>query len=306
VGISVKGETSGTGGPYGLTVILSCLVAGLVFAGTPSDVKFFDSNGIPIRYVTSGEGEAVVLIHGWMSDATMWGRDPAGKPKLSPLPGFKVIAIDCRGHGESGKPYLAKDYGAAMAEDVLRLLDHLRAKRAHLVGYSMGAFIVGKIAAESPDRVISAIYAAQAPLMKGSDNSSTEVDAFVRAVDAGKGMASYVIESTPASRPKPTQAQAEAYAKFIFAGKDLKALAAAGRSFPDLAVFPAALARAKIPTLFLYGDKEAESTQKRIAHWRTLMPAQEKVIPGADHVTTLTNPDFGPALVGFLKARKSG
>lgn len=43
----------------------------------------FDSNGVRIRYVTEGAGEAVVLIHGLMADSSMWGRDPSGNTRLN-------------------------------------------------------------------------------------------------------------------------------------------------------------------------------------------------------------------------------
>jgi pimeloyl-ACP methyl ester carboxylesterase len=46
----------------------------------------------------------------------------------------QVIAMDCRGHGRSGKPHGASAYGIEMVNDVTRLLDHLHVKKAHVVG----------------------------------------------------------------------------------------------------------------------------------------------------------------------------
>ena len=111
----------------------------------------FDSNGVKIRYVTEGKGVPIVFIHGWMGDSTTWGRDKAGNTKLNTTDaaGFQLIALDCRGHGKSDKPHEPEKYGAEMAADVVRLLDHLKLEKAHLIGYSMGAFIAGKVAAES-------------------------------------------------------------------------------------------------------------------------------------------------------------
>src|SRR5262245_48447266 len=83
----------------------------------------FDSNGVKIRYVTEGKGEAVVLIHGWMGDCSSWGRDRSGNAKLKEVDGFQLIALDCRGHGKSDKPRDPTKYGPEMAEDVVRLLD---------------------------------------------------------------------------------------------------------------------------------------------------------------------------------------
>lgn len=282
----------------GLTLVGSSLAA----EGT------FNSKGVSIRYVTEGQGEAVVLIHGWQSDSGMWGKDQAGNTKLdaSGAPGFKVIALDCRGHGKSGKPHDPAKYGAEMAMDVLRLLDHLKIKRAHLVGYSSGAFLIGTVAATAPDRVLSIVYAGQGPLIKGvSSLNFSEADAFAKTVDEGKSLGQYIIDITPANRPKPTLAQAEAYAKFVYGGKDLKALAASGKRFKDLAVDAKALKKCKAPVLFLYGGEESAYVKKCVALARgVLVGSKEKVVAGGDHMTTLIKPEFGLSLVEFLKANK--
>ena len=73
------------------------------------------------------------------------GPGPSGNTRLdtSGTNGFQLIALDCRGHGKSDKPHDPAEYGPEMAADVVRLLDHLRIEKAHLLGYSSGAFIAG-------------------------------------------------------------------------------------------------------------------------------------------------------------------
>lgn len=268
----------------------------------------FDSNGTKIHYASAGEGETVVLIHGWMSDCTMWGNDGKGNPKLSvePLPGFRVVALDCRGHGKSDKPHDPKRYGAEMAADVVRLLDHLKVKKAHLVGYSMGAFIVGKVAAMAPERVSSAIYGGQVPLIEGAPASgSTETDLFAKAVDSGEDLGSYVLAVMPPDMPKLTPAMAKIAAQMMFKGKDVKALAAAGRSFDGLVVRAEDLRKCKAPALFIYGANETGHLAERVAHAREVLGQGEvKVVAGANHSTTLTKPEFGLTLVEFIKAHR--
>ena len=148
-----------------LTVlVVCCLVPRPVDAA--DDV--FDSNGVKIRYVTEGKGEAVVLIHGWMGDSSMWGRDRVRQHQTQTgADGFQLIALDCRGHGKSDKPHDPEKYGPEMAADVVRLLDHLKIEKAHLIGYSSGAFIAGKVAATHPERVLSVVYGGQAPVIAG-------------------------------------------------------------------------------------------------------------------------------------------
>lgn len=280
----------------------------LVICALPRFVadETFDSKGVKIRYVTAGEGEPVVLIHGWMGDSSTWGRDAAGNTKLDvgSVPGFQFVALDCRGHGKSDKPHEREKYGAQMAEDVVRLLDHLKLKKAHLVGYSMGAFIAGNVAAKHPDRVISVVYGGQAPLIAGEANGSAEVEAFAKAAEGDGDMGEYFRTVTPPDRPKPTLEQANVYAKLMFNGKDLKALAAAGRSFPELAVKRDDLKKISARAIFLYGEKDP--SRSRIEALQKSFPGSGiKMIPKADHMTTLGNREFWVTLIEFLHAHKA-
>jgi pimeloyl-ACP methyl ester carboxylesterase len=285
-------------------VILSVWALGAAQpAGPPTEIGFFDSNGAKIRYAVAGEGEPVVLIHGWMADASMWGRDAKGNPKLNPPPGFRLIALDCRGHGQSDKLHDRALYGPEMAMDVIRLMDHLKIPKAQLVGYSMGAFIVGKIAATHPDRVISAVYGGQVPLVIGAPPSgSRETAVFAKAAEEGKGMGSYILEIFPPGRLKPTPEQANVLAEFMLKGKDAKALAAAGLSFDDLQVAEKDLAACPAPALFIYGSLESEHLKGRVEALRkALSRADVVVIEGSDHVTVLTRSAFGDSIREFLR-----
>ena len=133
-----------------LTLICSML-SGLTFA---ADAHHFDSDGVKIRYFSDGQGDALVLIHGFSGSAdTAWIR-PGVFDALADS-GFRVIALDNRGHGGSDKPHEPDAYGVNMAEDVRRLLDHLDLERAHVVGYSMGAKIANTFRSRHPQRVIT-------------------------------------------------------------------------------------------------------------------------------------------------------
>jgi pimeloyl-ACP methyl ester carboxylesterase len=272
----------------------------------PAADATFDSNGVKIHYVTEGAGVPVVLIHGWMGDSSMWGRDWAGNTKLKGADGFQVIALDCRGHGKSDKPHDPKQYGPEMAADVVRLLDHLKLEKAHLIGYSSGAYIVGRVAATHPDRVLSVVYGGQAPVTGAKPSHFSECEAFAKAVDEGQDLGSYLIAITPANRPKPTEAQAKAIAKFLYGGKDVKAFAAAGRGFKDLEVTGEQLKKCSAPTLFIYGGNESDFVKGRIAAVHKLLGRGDvKVIDGGDHITTLAKPEFAAALERFLQTGKA-
>jgi len=120
-------------------------------------MDFFDSDGVRIAYIdvapSSGAGDPVLLIHGFASNhavnwlGTMWVKTLTGA-------GYRAIALDNRGHGQSGKPYDPAAYTpAVMAEDARRLLDHLAIERADVMGYSMGARIAACLAVRHPERV---------------------------------------------------------------------------------------------------------------------------------------------------------
>lgn len=130
----------------------AALFLGGVMAARADD---FDSAGVRIHYTVQGRGEPVILVHGLYSSAWMNWDLPGTTRELARH--FQVIEFDNRGHGESGKPGAEGQYGQKMAEDVVRLMDHLHIARARLVGYSMGGMIVMKLLTLHPERVSLAV-----------------------------------------------------------------------------------------------------------------------------------------------------
>ena len=123
------------------------------------DMNIFDSDGVRIAYLDQGEGSPILLIHGFASNAQVnWG-NTSWVTSLTRA-GFRVIAIDNRGHGESEKLYETTAYGGAtMAEDARRLLDHLGIAQADVMGYSMGARVAAFMVLAHPERVRSVVFA---------------------------------------------------------------------------------------------------------------------------------------------------
>lgn len=288
----------------GVWAIAILLCTGLVVA----DDLMFDSNGVKIRYVIEGTGKPVVLIHGWMADSSMWGMEPSGETKLQGVEGFQLIALDCRGHGKSDKPLDPAKYGPEMAADVWRLMDQLKIEKAHLIGYSSGAYIAGYVAANHPERVLSVIYGGQAPITEGAKAADfSEVEAFAQIVEEGKDLGSYIIAITPPDRPKPTEEQAKLFAELMYGGKDVKAFAVAGQSFKELEVTGENLRKCTAPVLFIHGANESKHVKHRVAVVRELLGRGElTIIDGGDHITTLAKPEFGSAILEFLRSVEGG
>lgn len=117
----------------------------------------FDHGGVEIAYLDEGEGDPVVLIHGFASNKVVNWVYPTWISELKKH-GYRVVALDNRGHGESSRLYDPANYAiAAMAGDVVALMDHLDIERADLMGYSMGARITGWLAYTRPMRLRSVI-----------------------------------------------------------------------------------------------------------------------------------------------------
>ena len=113
----------------------------------------FNSDGVEIAYEMAGEGEPILLIHGFASTGRVNWWD-TGWVKTLTEAGRRVITIDNRGHGNSEKLYDPVFYpGSEMAEDARRLLDHLGIDQADVMGYSMGARISAYLTMNNPGRV---------------------------------------------------------------------------------------------------------------------------------------------------------
>jgi pimeloyl-ACP methyl ester carboxylesterase len=112
-------------------------------------------NGVEIAYLDEGSGESgcVVLVHGFASNANVNWVETGWLRHLT-REGFRVIAVDNRGHGESQKFYDVADYSLEkMAADIDGLMTHLELSSAHIIGYSMGARITMRFCGLFPQRV---------------------------------------------------------------------------------------------------------------------------------------------------------
>ena len=115
--------------------------------------RFADIDGVRVHYQEKGAGAPLVLLHGYTALTFAW------KDVFDPLSEqFRVIAVDLKGFGFSGKP--DGDYARrAQADLVIRLLDQLKIDRAILCGNSMGGEISMHAAVRHPDRVSALILA---------------------------------------------------------------------------------------------------------------------------------------------------
>jgi pimeloyl-ACP methyl ester carboxylesterase len=117
----------------------------------------FHNGAVEIAYLDEGEGDPILLVHGFASSKNVNWVYPAWVSELRKS-GRRVVALDNRGHGDSGKLYDPAQYSiAAMAGDVLALMDHLKIARADVMGYSLGARMTAWLGRNEPERLRSAI-----------------------------------------------------------------------------------------------------------------------------------------------------
>lgn len=120
-------------------------------------MQSFKHDGFELSFIDEGQGDPILLIHGFASTHYVNWVAPGWVKTLRDA-GFRVIALDNRGHGRSTKSHDEAVYTPRrMAGDAAALLDHLDIPKAHVMGYSMGARISAFLALEHPAKVATLI-----------------------------------------------------------------------------------------------------------------------------------------------------
>lgn len=271
-----------------------CLITG----ADAAEEQFFASAGVRIRYIEEGRGEPVVLVHGYTSNAeAQWAW--TGVPQALAAR-YRVIALDARGHGRSGKPHDAAQYGPEMGFDILRLLDRLGIARAHIIGYSMGAHIVAQLLTTHPERFLTATLGGAPGRFSWSLEDQQRVDREAAEMEQGL-LRSQILRLWPNGEPPPNEAWIRELSAAQLAGQDVRALAAVRRSNPAQVVALAQMAAVTVPTLGVVGT--ADPYLGSFMELRARMPQLELVtIEDASHASAPRRPEFAQAILVFLRA----
>ena len=249
----------------------------------------FNSDSVEIAFDDVGQGEPVLLIHGFASNGRVNWVD-TGWVKTLLDGGFRVITMDNRGHGESEKLYNPDLYPAAeMAEDARRLLDHLEIPRAHVMGYSMGARIAAFLTITHPSRVGAAVFAGLASRMITGVGGGPEI---AKALEA-------------ASLLDVTDVSARTFRVFAEQTRgDLKALAACIRS-SRVKITVEMLATIKTPVLVVVGEKDDVAGE--IGPLLAAIPGATGVtLPRRNHMNAVGDRQYKEAVLTFLGAHLLG
>jgi pimeloyl-ACP methyl ester carboxylesterase len=246
----------------------------------------FSHDDVEIAFLDEGDGEPIVLVHGFASNKEINWVGPGWVSTLT-RGGRRVIALDNRGHGASSKLYDPAAYHSSlMAGDVRALLDHLGLQRADVMGYSMGARIAAYLALEHPDRVRSVVFGGLGiRLVEGVGLPDTIANALEAPSLADVG--------------DPTARMFRAFAEQT--KSDLRALAACLRGSRQT-LSRAEVERIAVPVLVAVGGEDpiAGSPQELAA---LIRGARAFVIPGRDHMLAVGDKAFKSAVLDFLAAR---
>jgi pimeloyl-ACP methyl ester carboxylesterase len=257
-----------------------------------------DSAGVPIYYEIAGEGPPILLVHGFLSSLEGLWRN-SGWIEFLVGRGRSVIAMDCRGHGRSGKPYEAAAYeDPRIPRDVLAVMDVAGLQRVDLMGYSMGGAIALALLARFPERFRSVVVGgAGLPVAPRNPELGAAIAAALEADDVST-------ISNPVARFFREFAESRAHNPNSLAdlNPDLRALAAIARGGGLRSISDAekeALKQIQVPLLVVVGDKDpALPDAQRLSD--TVPSAQLVLLPGEDHLSAVPSAAYKEAVAIFL------
>lgn len=264
------------------------------YLGYEVEGEYFEAKGVRLHYTVQGEGEPLILLHGFAMNSDLTWRHGGLIDRLAEH--YQVIAMDCRGHGYSGRPACEEDYGIEMMNDVVRLMDHLGIEKAHVAGNSMGSIIVIKMLATYPERMITAIPCGMGYPQRDSPN----MEAVLRLADS--------LENDGGFRPllehlypdgNPSWYRVAAVDTLVGYMNDSRALTCVARSLVDLEAYPEDLMRANVPTLTVIG--EWDPLLQDVPPLEAYLPWHETaIVPGATHFTLTDSVETADIMLAFL------
>jgi len=251
----------------------------------------FQSGGFTLAYddvrPEGGETGTVVLVHGFATNrAENWRR--LGWLGAFERKGWRAVALDLRGHGESDKPHEASAYArTAMAGDVIALMDRLDLRRVDLMGYSMGSHLALSIALARGDRVANLILGGVGARMLTGGGP-------IR--DGAMTMAQAMRTDDIASITEPTLRGFRQFAENQ--GEDRLALAACGEGGGERAD-PDDFLRLTMPVLVATGSRDEIAGDPQVLA-DAIPGARAVAIPACDHFSVIPHALFKAAVFDFL------
>ena len=245
-------------------------------------------DGVELAYERLGEGPAIVLVHGFGSSRMQNWKSTGWYGGLTAA-GFSLVAMDCRGHGESGKPHDPAAYGHdRMAQDVVTVMAGAGLEAALILGYSMGGFIGLRLLAAHPERVVKLAIAGV---------GETYLQDRITAPEARASLAEALVTPDKDSITDPRAKMFRAFADQP--GKDRLALAACMRAMsPHLP--HETLSQLRRPVLVVDGSED-ETAGRPGPLAAALADGRAVTVPGRDHMSAVGDKHVRQAVIDFFR-----
>lgn len=261
-------------------------------------MSYFDQQGCQIYYEDVGRGEAVILLHGLGSSTLDWEYQI---PELQQH--FRVIAVDIRGHGRSGKPTGAYSI-QTFADDICALIQHLKLHKPHIVGISMGGMIAFQLAVDNPGLLGSLTIVNSAPQVKPHNikqwlevGKRKLLSRLLSLQQIGKALGGLLF-------PHPEQAHLREKIQNRWPLNDKRAYLASLDAIIGWGVHER-ISTILCPTLVISADKDYTPVAEKEAYVAQIPHAKLLVIEQSRHATPLDQPErFNHALLNFLNSTK--
>jgi pimeloyl-ACP methyl ester carboxylesterase len=258
--------------------------SGRGLSGMEKTSGYADVNGLHMYYEEQGEGSPLVLLHGGMLSIDLNYADLI--PEL--VTRHRVIGVEAQGHGRTAD--IDREITpAALAGDVVALLDHLGIDRAHVIGHSQGAAVALELAVSHPDRVRSVVPISGSVRMEGMHGDLMDPTKHATSTRMPTQQDFVAMQETYARLSPHPDHFTDFLTTLSASNADLK-----GWDDEQLAGITA-------PTLVVIGDHDFVTIEHGALMKELIPGSQLAVLPGTTHMTATLRVDLlAPMLAAFL------
>lgn len=264
----------------------------------PGALRHLVVRGIATAVDVQGDGPAILFVHGFPLDRTMW------RHLIAPLTGWRRIAPDLRGMGLSDTPsggYTMGEY----ADDLASLLDMLAVDEAVVCGLSMGGYVAFELVRRHPEK-IRALILANTRAEPDSPEGKASRDDMIRLVerDGSAAIADLLIPKLLAPSSLSAMPQVVEHLRTMIAGSPPAGIIGALEAMRDRADSTPLLEDITVPTLVVAGQEDRLIPTEYSRSLSDVIPgAQFTIIPEAGHLTPMEQPIATSRVVGeFLES----
>jgi pimeloyl-ACP methyl ester carboxylesterase len=259
-------------------------------------MPIFQADDLPLYYEIHGSGAPLVLIHGLGSSTLDW------EFQVKALSGhFQIIALDLRGHGQSGKP--PGPYSVSLfASDTSRLIQFLKLPPVHVAGLSLGGMVAFQLALDAPKLVRSLVIINSGPELvlrtlqeRMAFHQREQIVRFLGMRHMAKLLATMLL-------PEPHQRPLQLALLHRWGKNDKKAYLASLRAIIGWSVAER-IGSIECPTLIVAADNDYTPVSFKEAYRSKMLRAKLAVIRNSRHLSPVDQPrQVNDALLKFLSS----